>query len=219
MNTNRARSSITSIIALAAACFIGVVATATAQQNASRLEDPGTGQGITWWVVGSGGVLGAGSQQGDLLSATVGQTAIDKVEYRSSDGRLYPAMTTYLGYWIPGPGSLNTSDVSGMTPPSENTMQAASHPNPLTTETVISYRLPESGHVRLGIYDVNGRQVRQLFDGNQEAGAHRVNWNALDDAGAVLASGTYIYTIELLGTTGSVEGTGTTARGILYLVK
>jgi hypothetical protein len=219
MNTNRARSSITMIVAIAAACFIWATAAATAQQNAIRLEDPGTGQGITWWVIGSGGVLGSGSDQGDLLSATVGQTAIDKVEYRSSDGKLYPAMTAWLGYWLPGRGALNTSDASEMIPSSENAMMAVNHPNPFSTETTISYQLAEGGHVQLRIYDMSGRQVRQLLDGNQEAGAHRVEWDALDDAGDVLSSGTYIYTLELLGTTQAVNGTGMTSRGVMYLVK
>jgi hypothetical protein len=225
MHINRVRSGIAAIVAVAAASFISGAGIATAQQlptrldQAVRLEDPGTGEGITWWVVGSGGILGSGSDQGELLSATVGQTAIDKVEYRSSDGKLNPDMTTWLGYWLPGPGSRATSETPEMNSAPENAMNAANHPNPFNTETTISYQLPESGHVRLRIYDMSGMQVRQLLDGNQEAGEHRMTWNALDDVGTVLSSGTYIYTLELLGTTGSVTGTETTARGVMYLVK
>ena len=73
--------------------------------------------------------------------------------------------------------------------------------------------------MRLRIYDMSGRQVRQLLDGDQEAGAHRIDWDALDDAGAVLSSGSYIYALELLGATSPIDGTGTTARGMMYLVK
>ena len=219
MRINSARSSIESVAAIAAAILISATVSAIAQQNAVRMEDPGTGQGIIWWVVGAGGALGAGSQQGAVLSATVGQTAIDKIEYRSSDGRLTPAMTTYLGYWLPEAGTSGTSDVAETGAISGNSMMAASHPNPFATETTISYQLPGSGHVRLRIYDMKGAQVRQLFDEVQEAGAHRIAWDARDDAGDVLSSGTYIYTLEQFGTTEPIDGTGATARGMMHLVR
>jgi hypothetical protein len=214
-----ARSSIESVAAIAAAILISATVSAFAQQNAVRMEEPGTGEGITWWVVGAGGVLGSGSEQGELLSATVGQTAIDKVEYRSSDGRLYPAMTTWLGYWLPEAGSSGTSDVAGTDSLPGNAKMATNHPNPFTTETVISYSLPRSGHVRLRIYDMKGMQVRQLVDGAEEAGTHQVAWDAHDDAGGVLSSGTYIYTLEQIDPAPESDGSRATARGMLYLVK
>jgi hypothetical protein len=214
-----ARRSIVSLAAIAAVILISATISAVAQQNAVRMEDPGTGQGITWWVVGAGGALGSSGEQGELLSATVGQTAIDKIEYRSSDGTLYPAMTTWLGYWLPEAGSQGSSNVSEGVALTGNSMMATSQPNPFATETTISYQLTWSGHVRLRIYDMKGTQVRQLVDGTRETGAHRVAWDAHDDAGAVLPSATYIYTLELLNAPAGIDGTAVTARGLLYLVK
>ena len=60
-------------------------------------------------------------------------------------------------------------------------------PNPFNPSTSISYQLPESGRIRLAVYDLLGRTVAVLVDGWATAGVHRGNWNA---AGA--ASGVYI---------------------------
>ena len=65
------------------------------------------------------------------------------------------------------------------------------HPNPFNPSTSIAYSLPEESHVRLSIYDMQGRQVASLVDGIQGAGHHNVQWEAQD-----LASGLYLYRIE-----------------------
>jgi hypothetical protein len=67
-------------------------------------------------------------------------------------------------------------------------------PNPFNPETTISFGLPESGRVELVIYDLMGREVGRLVDGNLAAGWHQVRWDA-----SQLASGTYIYRIQTAG--------------------
>ncbi|MCC5927348.1 MAG: T9SS type A sorting domain-containing protein [Bacteroidetes bacterium] len=67
-------------------------------------------------------------------------------------------------------------------------------PNPFNPETVISFGLPEAGQVQLVIYDMMGREVTRLVDGNVSAGWHQVRWDA-----SQLASGTYIYRIQVAG--------------------
>ena len=65
------------------------------------------------------------------------------------------------------------------------------YPNPFNPSSEISYALTESGHVRLAVYDVLGRQVSVLVDGTMNAGTHAV---AFDGSG--LPSGTYFYRLE-----------------------
>ncbi len=65
------------------------------------------------------------------------------------------------------------------------------YPNPFTASTEIAYVLPKTSHVRLVIYDVQGREVARLVDGVQGAGEHRVAWMA-----ETLASGLYVYRLE-----------------------
>jgi hypothetical protein len=67
-------------------------------------------------------------------------------------------------------------------------------PNPFNPETVISFGLPESGRVELVVYDMMGREISRLVDGNLATGWHQVRWDA-----SRLASGTYIYRIQVAG--------------------
>jgi hypothetical protein len=65
------------------------------------------------------------------------------------------------------------------------------YPNPFNPLTTIHFALPEDSHVKLAVYDLMGRQVALLVNGNRQAGAHEVAFRA--DA---LASGLYLYRIE-----------------------
>ncbi|MDB5036341.1 MAG: IgGFc-binding protein [Chlorobi bacterium] len=51
-------------------------------------------------------------------------------------------------------------------------------PNPFGGRTEIGYRLGAAGHVVVEIYDIVGRRVGLLADDDQEAGEHRVIWDA-----------------------------------------
>ncbi len=65
------------------------------------------------------------------------------------------------------------------------------YPNPFNPLTTIRYGLPQAAFVSLKIYDLQGREVAVLSDGNQPAGMHQVTWNAQD-----LASGVYLYVLR-----------------------
>ena len=66
-------------------------------------------------------------------------------------------------------------------------------PNPFNSQTVISYLLPKSGPVRLEVFSVIGQRVAVLRQGPQQAGYHRLHWEARDSQGRPLASGMYLY--------------------------
>jgi len=68
---------------------------------------------------------------------------------------------------------------------------AQNYPNPFNAATTISYSLPEKGPVTLSIYNLLGQKVATLFEGVQQAGEHKVVWNA---AGA--PSGVYFARLE-----------------------
>ena len=65
------------------------------------------------------------------------------------------------------------------------------YPNPFNPETVIRFGMPESGAVRLSVYDVLGRRVAVLVDGPLAAGRHEVTFG-----GGNLSSGLYVYRLE-----------------------
>jgi subtilisin-like proprotein convertase family protein len=66
-------------------------------------------------------------------------------------------------------------------------------PNPFNPMTTIRFDLPRRGQVSLRIYDVAGRLVRTLVDGEMPAAQHSVVWDGNDQTGRRQASGVYYY--------------------------
>jgi hypothetical protein len=64
-------------------------------------------------------------------------------------------------------------------------------PNPFRAKTTIRYNLPESGHVKLGVYDVTGRLVRTLVDEAQPRGIHIATWKGSDSRNEQVPPGIY----------------------------
>lgn len=52
------------------------------------------------------------------------------------------------------------------------------YPNPFNAGTLLRYELGRPVHVRLQIFDLQGRLVATLVDGQQAAGSHAVQWQA-----------------------------------------
>ncbi|MCG3153496.1 MAG: hypothetical protein DKINENOH_00084 [bacterium] len=69
-------------------------------------------------------------------------------------------------------------------------------PNPFNPETEIRYTLPAAGSVRLALYDLTGRQVMMLFEGEQQAGHHIIRWHGRDSDGRPVGSGVYFCRLE-----------------------
>ena len=59
--------------------------------------------------------------------------------------------------------------------------------------TSLAFDLPRAGRATLVVFDVAGRRVKGLIDGEMPAGRHAVNWDATDDAGQRVAPGVYFY--------------------------
>ena len=73
------------------------------------------------------------------------------------------------------------------------------YPNPFNPTTVISYNLPQAGFVNLKVYDLMGREIRNLTSGFENAGMNSAMWDAKDNQGNIVSSGVYIYRLEAAG--------------------
>lgn len=62
------------------------------------------------------------------------------------------------------------------------------YPNPFNPQTKIKFDLPVNSDIQLKIYDITGREVHRLFEGNLPAGSFEYLWNASN-----YASGVYFY--------------------------
>jgi spore coat protein A len=76
------------------------------------------------------------------------------------------------------------------------TLSFASAPNPFNPSTEISFALPKDTHVHLVIYDLRGRVVKVLMEGDQKAGQYDLVWNGQDSSGSAVSSGTYFARLE-----------------------
>ena len=70
------------------------------------------------------------------------------------------------------------------------------YPNPFNPTTILRYDLPEDTRVRITIYDIMGREVRTLFNNQQNAGFKSVRWDATNNAGSPVSAGLYLYMIQ-----------------------
>jgi hypothetical protein len=70
------------------------------------------------------------------------------------------------------------------------------YPNPFNPTTTIEYEIGATQNVTLEIINVQGQVVRTLVDQPQSAGVHSVQWDATNDAGERVASGTYFYRLS-----------------------
>ncbi len=71
------------------------------------------------------------------------------------------------------------------------------YPNPFNPKTEISFYIDRDAYVVVNIYNSLGQLVRTLHEGRQSQGQHRLTWDARDDRGQVMPSGTYLYTLEI----------------------
>ena len=83
-------------------------------------------------------------------------------------------------------------------------------PNPFNPTTRIHFDLPRDEEMRLTIYNITGQRIRHLADGFHRAGAYQITWDGRDDAGSAVASGAYVYRLELVD-----QGTVTSRRMVL----
>jgi hypothetical protein len=65
-------------------------------------------------------------------------------------------------------------------------------PNPFNPTTRIQYQVPRAGFVDIVVFNPLGQRVRQLVHEHVGPGNYSIDWNGVDDHGAMVPSGVYI---------------------------
>ena len=73
------------------------------------------------------------------------------------------------------------------------------NPNPFTSRTTLRLNLPEASYVTASIYDLAGRPVRRLLDGNLPAQERILVWDGRDDAAREVPSSVYFVRVTSAG--------------------
>jgi hypothetical protein len=105
------------------------------------------------------------------------------------------------GQWS---AAMAVSLISGIDKP-KNTLPVAyelfqNYPNPFNPSSKIRFALPKNSNTKIVVYNLLGEKVRELLNGQKNAGYYEVNFNT-----AGLASGVYLYTIEAKSLDGKNE--------------
>jgi Tol biopolymer transport system component len=73
------------------------------------------------------------------------------------------------------------------------------YPNPFNPVTNIVFTLNLNAHISIRIYDLNGREIKQLINGFYNLGHHSIVWDGKDRQNRAVSSGVYFYQIIING--------------------
>src|ERR1035437_3641327 len=180
------------------------LATVSNDGNALKAVGQGTGSGAGTNTSGFSALL-AGYRDGNRYFYLLGSYAHfwSSTEYEASVAYFiylyYDDSYISFGRYIKASGFSDRSvkDAStGINDHSNNTLPNSidlfqNYPNPFNPSTTISFTLPEQSRVVLSIYNELGEKVAVLFNGEQEAGMHNIEWNA-----SKFVSGVYFYELK-----------------------
>ena len=137
-----------------------------------------------------------------IYAADSSGTAVFSLDFGAQDedvsyGR-YPDGSDSWQQMNPTPGATNTNELGlddDVTIPEQYTLHQ-NYPNPFNPRTSVRYDLPDNERVNIIIYDMLGRQVKQLVDEYQDAGFKSIIWDATNDFGKPAATGVYLCKIQ-----------------------
>lgn len=70
-------------------------------------------------------------------------------------------------------------------------------PNPFHHSTRIGFVIKQDAHVRLEIFDLNGRSLRVLLNEGRAQGEHETVWEGRDERGVLVQPGIYFYRLKV----------------------
>ena len=118
---------------------------------------------------------------GSELFTTIGKFEIEEMTVGTTNGELLDVAITII--------------------PDEYTLERA-YPNPFNPVTTLSFTIPTQSEVAISIYNIQGREVSSLIDGNIDAGYHSVVWNADTEASGLyfvkMVAGEFVSTQKLM---------------------
>jgi uncharacterized protein (DUF362 family) len=111
----------------------------------------------------------------DLLHTKgVGTNQLDEIEIVGDGKNLITSVRPNLGSQKP-----------------EGFKLCANYPNPFNPSTMIVFYLPHNEYLKVKVYEITGREIETLVEGEVPAGEHRLQWSAVG-----LASGVYLCRME-----------------------
>jgi hypothetical protein len=137
--------------------------------------------GTSWTTAASGRVSSGTSLNLETFSITAATAKYVRIV---GHGNSVNAWNSYTEVRI------QSSSLLAVAPAAENTaarLALNSYPNPFSRSSIITFRIEENGPAHLSVYDLMGKQVAVLVNGNLSTGYHRITFDPQQ-----LAAGTYL---------------------------
>jgi polyhydroxybutyrate depolymerase len=74
----------------------------------------------------------------------------------------------------------------------------STHPNPFSSETIISFQLPTSSEVEIRIYNISGQEIKTFILQDKNAGTHEIVWDGTNNDGENISNGLYLISLSAL---------------------
>lgn len=131
-------------------------------------------------------------QQRMFIIPTASATGRLAINYRVVDGGPAGQNSDFIGIdylRVIGPSTVGISTTNGEVPTTYALGQ--NYPNPFNPSTNINFSLPVSGLAKLVVFDVSGKVVATILNGEKAAGNYTADFDA-----SRLSSGVYFYRLE-----------------------
>lgn len=164
-------------------------------------------------VIGSGGSVGqtitTDNGKTITLSGTVAQTAVETKDVISGAAGL---ITLYEGFWTPEAEVISDVEIEETT---SNSL--SNYPNPFNGSTNIQFSLEQAANVTVRVYDINGSLVSTVINNEtmQAKSGISIPWEAKDQFGTPLSSGSYLYELSIE----PMNGRSFSLRNVMVIVK
>lgn len=80
--------------------------------------------------------------------------------------------------------------------PVETATLGQNYPNPFNPATTIPYTIERESEVTLTVYDMAGREIRRVAEGQKASGSYTAVWNGSDGQGFQVPSGVYLVRLQ-----------------------
>ncbi|MEO8513522.1 MAG: choice-of-anchor J domain-containing protein [Ignavibacteria bacterium] len=147
---------------------------------------PGSGAFVE---IGKFQVSTAGWSERRYTLPTGSATGRFAINYRVAGGGPTGNNSDYIGVdlvRVLGPSTVGITPINNQVPSAYSLKQ--NYPNPFNPTTNINFSIPVSGMVKLSVFDMSGKEVATIVNGDVAAGNYAVNYNA-----SQLSSGVYFY--------------------------
>ncbi|MBP7496237.1 MAG: T9SS type A sorting domain-containing protein [Bacteroidales bacterium] len=128
----------------------------------------------------------------DSISISDGQTAGKNfyIDYKPGEFHIYTDVK------LPKP-DLKVPTVGIQSPANQSSQLISVFPNPFNTLTTINYSTLEKAKIIVKVFNLTGQELKTLFDGNVEAGEHRLFWDGSNNSNKRLSQGIYLLSVTI----------------------